>query len=770
MKTLRNILALAALVMWSLSASAAHGDWKVYASYHNAEKAVGMGGRIYVLSYGGLFSYDPEDTSVETYDKATVLSDHGIFDIAFCELTNELVIVYTNGNIDLMDKDGYCYNMPELKNKNLDDKTINELTIISNKAYLSTNSGIIVIDITKRVFANHYDFGQKVLSCTELNGSLYAAAPGGVYFGKTSTNLLDKSNWKLLKNYGLKHIIRLNNALFAMASDALYKVSDTNKFNISRLINGRNFTYATTNDKLFLFNSDMAISVDAEGTQTTYSNSQGIKNIYAKGNDYWAACGTDGLKGMKLNGTDFQETVSSIIPNSPLRNYSYRLLMAGERLLVAGGAFNYSGPEFYTGTLMYLENDKWNSFDEVEPNTQSGNNYLNVTDIVQDPADPQHHFAGTAASGIYEFQDFKLKNYYTHNNSPITSILPDGSNPNKYTRITALALDKNRNLWMCNTQCDTIIRIRKNDGTWTSLYYEEIAGYPTFDHTVFDNRGWAWINSRRSTNSGHSAGVIVINTNGTIDNQADDNFKFVDHIVNQDGVSYTLNLFNCIAPDINGTMWFGTDVGLFVSYSPSEVFKQNFYLSQVKVPRNDGTNLADYLLNGVDIKCVTIDGGNRKWVGTSGNGVYLISDDGLETIHHFTVDNSPLISDDIYSIAIDGQTGEVFIGTDKGLVSFMGDATDPEEVLDSDLVKVYPNPVRSDYQGKITITGLMYNTDVKIVNAAGRLVNEGTSVGGEYTWDGRTSSGKRAASGIYYVFAADEEGEEGAAAKFLIVK
>ena len=330
--------------------------------------------------------------------------------------------------------------------------------------------------------------------------------------------------------------------------------------------------------------------------------------------------------------------------------------------------------------------------------------------------------------------------------------------------------DKDNNLWMCNTECDTIVRVKKNDGTWKAFYFEEIAGYPTFDYTVFDSRGWAWINSRRSTPYGHHAGVFVFDTNGTLDDTSDDRHKLIGSFTNQDGTPYAPDLFNCITPDLNGAIWFGNSLGLFVSYNPGDVFKQNFYLSQVKVPRNDGTNLADYLLNGVNVKCITIDGGNRKWIGTSGSGVYLISHDGLETIHHFTVDNSPLISNNIYSIAIDGQTGEVFIGTDRGLVSFMGDATEPESEMDDDLLKVYPNPVHPDYQGQITITGLMFNSNVKIVNAAGRLVHEGTSVGGEFTWNGRLSSGKRAASGIYYVLATDEEGNEGATTKFLIVR
>ncbi len=765
----RNILVAACLLLWSAPMAAEYGDWKVYASYHNAEKAVGMGGRIYVLSYGGLFSYDPEDTSVESYDKATLLSDHGIYDMALCQSTSELVLVYTNGNIDILTADGDCYNMPELKNKTMDDKTINEFSIVGDKGYISTNSGVVELNISKRVFANFYDLGVKVNSCTELNGTLYAATMDGVYMGNTSSNLLDRNNWRKQRPYVLQHIIHLDNNLFALASDALYQVPDIKAFTIAKILSGRNFTYSVTADRLYLFNTSGTVSVNATGTIITLTGGEGMKSLYAKGNDFWAACGTEGLKGVKLNNNTFEQTVAPISLNSPWRNYSYRLLMADDRLLVGGGAFNYSGPAFKEGTIMRYENGEWTSFDEAGPQEQSGGNYFNVTDIVQDPSDPQHHFAGTAASGVYEFQDYKLKNYFTYTNSPITSILPTSSNPNRYTRVTSLALDRQRNLWMCNTQCDTIIRIRKNDGTWKALYFEEIAGYPTFDYTVFDNRGWAWINSRRSVES-FKAGIFVLNNNGTVDNTADDTHKFISQIINQDGTSYTPDLVNCITPDLDGAIWFGTSLGLFVSYNPGDVFKSNFHFSQVKVPRNDGTNLADYLLNGVNVKCVTIDGGNRKWIGTLGNGVYLVSNDGQETIEHFTTDNSPLISNDIYSIAIDGRTGEVFIATDAGLVSFMGNATDPEEEFDSDRVKVYPNPVRPEYQGLISITGLMYNSNVKIVNAAGRLVHEGTSVGGEYTWNGLTSSGKKASSGIYYILATDETGEDGVASKFLIVK
>jgi hypothetical protein len=225
-----------------------------------------------------------------------------------------------------------------------------------------------------------------------------------------------------------------------------------------------------------------------------------------------------------------------------------------------------------------------------------------------------------------------------------------------------------------------------------------------------------------------------------------------------------------VEEDLNGAIWMGCTDGIFMTAAPENIFNSNFTFTQPIVPRNDGSGLGDYLLSGVSIKCIAIDGGNRKWVGTLNNGVYLISANGMETIEHFTTGNSPLISDEINDIAINGETGEVFIATNKGLCSFQGDATDPAASMKSDNLKVFPNPVRPEYQGDVHITGLMYNSNVKIVSASGKLVTEGTSVGGEFSWDCCYKTGKKVASGIYYALCTDEEGNDGAVAKILIIK
>ena len=238
---------------------------------------------------------------------------------------------------------------------------------------------------------------------------------------------------------------------------------------------------------------------------------------------------------------------------------------------------------------------------------------------------------------------------------------------------------------------------------------------------------------------------------------------------NQDGTDINLYYIRCIKEDLDHNLWIGTDQGPFY-ITPQELSEDKPALTQVKVPRNDGTNYADYLLSGLDITYIAIDEANRKWLGTSNNCIYLISNDNLTQIHHFTVSDSPLLSNTIESLAINNTTGEVFIGTDKGLCSYMSDASRPNEKMTKDNVWAYPNPVTPDYTGLITITGLSMDADVKIAGTSGTLVNEGRSNGGTYTWDGCDQKGKRVASGIYMVETATSEGNKGTVCKIAIIR
>ena len=659
-------------------------DWTIYASYHNATKAVKTDSRIFVLASGNLYSYDSDDEMVSLYDKTNSLSDFGIWDIAYSSATKRLVVLYENGNIDLLGLNDTRWNMPDLKTKTLSDKTLNELTVVGSEALISTNAGLALLNLKEGYFVDFYTFNSRVTNATIRNGHIYAKTANGTLDGDRTKNLLDQSNW------------------------TAYTAGD--------------ITFGPTEDE-------------------------------------------------KTAATQAMEKVKNIVPNSPSKNWAYKLNMVGERLLVAGGNFYFPEVE-YEGTAMMYDNGKWTTFDSEAAIALVGDAqaYHNVTDVVQDPNDPNHHWIGTKRSGIYEFQDFKAVKYYGYNNSPITSILPESSHPDWYTRVTALNIDPQGNLWMMNNLCDTIVRIRKKDGSWKALYYEEIAMTPTWDHTIFDQRGWAWINCRRSTSSTGSSGFLIINTNGTIDKTTDDQHKFITNFYNQNGDLYSPDLCYCVTEDLDGTIWIGNTKGIFMTATPENVFQSDFTLTQPIVPRNDGSGLGDYLMSGIPVTCIAIDGGNRKWVGTLENGVYLLSADGMETIEHFTAENSPLITNDINDIAINGQTGEVFIATPKGLCSYRGDATDPATSMSKSNLKVFPNPVRPEYQGNVHITGLMQNSDVKIVSAAGKLVYQGKSVGGEFSWNCCMQNGRKVSTGIYYALCADEQGNKGAVAKILIIK
>ena len=301
--------------------------------------------------------------------------------------------------------------------------------------------------------------------------------------------------------------------------------------------------------------------------------------------------------------------------------------------------------------------------------------------------------------------------------------------------------------------------ILKKDNTWTRLYYEELKTAPNLPDMFFDDKGRLWVLSKR--NSTNKAGVFVLDYHGTLEDTSDDIHIIRKDITNQDGVEYSPYYFYSFAQDLNNQIWVGTSEGLFVIEDPDDFIQNDdFRFTQIKIARNDGTDYADYLLNGVNISSIAIDAANRKWIGTVADGVYLVSADGQEILQHFTTDNSPLISDEIQSIAVNPQTGEVMIGTFLGLVSYMSDANTPATELDKSNVRVYPNPVKPDYNGVIAVDGLTLNAEVKITTVTGQLVYSGRANGGLFTWDGRNQSGKRVSSGVYNIISTNAEGKK----------
>lgn len=769
-KTLLTIILL--LCSFMVPAQRAIGTWRSHAAYHNATQCVAVGDKIYVVSDGSLYSFTPDDEWVECYNKTNLLSDQGIRHIAVDEQSGTLVIIYNNANIDLMRHDGEVTNITDYTNKAILDPMINDIRIVKGNAYLATNFGLTVLNIERGEFANTYALGKVTHSCIELGGYIYAATAEGIYCGSLEDNLLDTKNWKQMSVTAYAKIEILGNELLALKNkESVYRINPTNG-EATLLRKGPIHYMQNIEGRLYVGNKTNVYVYNTLTDVQSLVFDKPVNCVTVSADTYWSATGTEGLNGYTLDKTDNKmvHTVGPIIPNSPVRNHcQYLHFVDNERLLIAGGCLNYFGETFFDGTLMMYEDGTWTSFQEEGIAEQTGVYYKNMTSIVQDPKDENHHYASSFGQGLYEFRDMKLVAHYNHKNSLLESV---SSKPDKLTsiRVSRLQYDKQGNLWLTNAdgaeRVESPLKIIRPDGSMMNLYYKELEKLPTVTEVLFDRHDRVWVVSMR-----YDVRLFCINLNGTLENTADDRVKtFNEKFIDQDGQAVEVYYINDIAEDINGDIWVLTDGGPYVLYNTERVFDDNYHFTKIKVPRNDGTNYADYLLDGVYTTCMVVDAANRKWIGTLSNGLYLIAEDGLETIHHFTVDNSPLPSNTIESVALHPVTGELYIGTDKGLVSYVSDAQQAEERYEEEKVYAYPNPVYPDYEGLITIVGLKANSNVKIVNTAGRLVAEGTSLGGSFTWDGKTTQGNRVATGVYYVLGADEEGNEGIVTKVLFVK
>ena len=747
---------------------AADENWTLYPSYHNATYCQVAGDKVYVLASGALFSYNKSDNEVRTYDKITTLSDIDIAHIRYSNFLNALVVVYRNANIDILYDDESVYNISDFKNKSLPDKTINNIDIQGSTAYISTSFGIVVLDLENMEFDNTYNLGLDTYCAYLYNGFLYAGTKSGFYCCDTAKNLLDKNNWQqIYKEYVMTSLCELGGKLYCQIKNLGLYTFTYNPKRLYPVVYNEGEAYHTMyrlGNEIIAPAKNKVSVISGDGNVVTYKNS-GSNHTVKDGDVFWDCKGYNGLVECEVKDRALVQAASAIVPNSPIRNYSeYMKFTAADKLLVAGGNINYFDNVFYNGTLMeyHSDGDKWVNFPEDTIKKVTGLNYQNICSIDENPAESGHYFAGSFGYGVYEFRNGTFVQHYDFENSPLESAVPGNR---RYVRVPTVMFDKDANLWCVNTDVKDILKVLKKDGTWVSLNYKEMEYMATVVKPYIDSRGWLWV-----TVIQNQPGLFCAKMNNTPFDTSDDvTKKWLHKFTNQDGVSYDIYQLYDIAEDNGGAIWVGTNVGVFVIDNPERFFNDGVF-KQIKIARNDGTGLADYFMSGVYIKDIEVDGANRKWIGTNSNGIYLVSADGQETIHHFTTENSPLPSDCIESIAINDVTGEVFIGTDKGIASYTSDATVAADKLEKNNVYAYPNPVRADYSGNISVVGLTHGCSVKIVDAAGYLVNEGVSNGGMYSWNGRNARGEKVASGVYYVLTYDSDGREGVATKILITR
>ncbi len=468
--------------------------------------------------------------------------------------------------------------------------------------------------------------------------------------------------------------------------------------------------------------------------------------------------------------TDYEKyypIVSTLNPGGPHYNTIGFLRFTGDKLYTANGLSATEGK----ASLQIYDGKDWTVY-ENDITGQTGHRFVNLISCDVDPKDENHVFAG-GQTGLYEFRNGKFIKEYNIDNSPLKNATTVDYGNKNYVIVPTVKFDADGHLWLANSiSPSTSLFEITPEGEWISHHDKRLmtevptkngkvlSSFESMNGLMFDSRGLMWF----SNNYFRTPALMKYSP-------SDKNlYVYKKEFTNQDGKKLTLSFIKEPTEDKDGNIWMGTNIGpVYITPSQTTSNEDITVLNQYKVPRNDGTNLADYLLSNVEISSIAIDGANRKWFGTKGNGVYLISSDNEKQIHHFTKDNSKLLSDNVMDIAINDK-GEVFFGTDQGLCSYMGDATEPAEDMDKNSVYAYPNPVRPEYDGLITVSGLTADADVKITTATGYLVAQGKSNGGTFTWNGRDLKGRKVASGVYHVVTAKSDGSKGTVCNVAIIR
>lgn len=766
------VLVIAALWMFQAVAQRAQGSWHDYLSYTSAVKIALTPNKVFCATTGGLMYYDLEDKSINKFSAIAELSDFGIKTIAYSEENNVLIIAYNNSNIDLV-YGSNVVNLPDIKRKQISsDKTINNISFIGNEAYFACGFGIVVLNLDKQEVKDTYYIGNGgssivVNDVTADDNFLYAATDNGILkANRTGSNLQDYHNWLKIEDIPhadqkfdhLKiHMGRLiaNYTPGAWFEDEMY-VFDENiwerylpqiGYAFDMQNNGNYLTIASRgqvfvineNDEVvrhvyqYQLNNEIISGLDLDPRSAAVSNNGTL----------WIADILNSL--IKVSGEKYE--VAQV--NGPVDNNVFSLLHSKSNLWVMPGAqIGYTLPHFQR-----FGNDQWKNFSKTNYPELDG--FFNIISVTVDPVDENHFFIGSWGGGVLEYRNDEFVERYTNHNSPLESALPQ-SPDEPYVWVDGMAFDSEGNLWISNSRAGKNLHKLSPQGKWQSFTLNGIENNYDIGKVIVTENDDKWIVVR-----GHD--IYVVNKDGT-------NKKYLQvtsYFNNGDNEIFNrMNDVLSIVEDNEGSIWLGTVKGVAVYTSPSRIWdSQSFYAIQPSLNLNDG--FYHPLLETESITAIAVDGANRKWLGTKSTGVYLVSENGDKEIMHFTIENSPLLSNNITSIAINQKNGEIFFGTDKGMISYMGESIAGKDSYAN--VYVYPNPVRETYDGPVTVTGLKENTEVKITDVSGNLVFRTKSLGGQAVWNGRNLNGNRVKTGVYLVLCNDATGEETHISKLLFI-
>ena len=713
------------------------GTWRVHLSYNSINAVAMSDDKVYGASDNSVIVLEKSDRSVSSYTKLNGLSGAGITAISVDPQTKILLIAYSDGNLDLV-AGNEVSNFDRLKNSSIitGSKRINSITVTSGIAYLATDYGVVVFDVTRREVKETWrdlDVGGgmlRIYQSTFLGDSIFLATDRGVMAGNMHDNLLDFSNWKRFNtgifNTAIHPIVTFQNRIYTAVNSSGIYYRENGSWTQASFLSGKTVTAlnASGTDLLAIENSNLWKIDAASGIQPVADPIivQPITTLEDTSGKLWIG---DAKNGLVSNTTG---VFSNYLPNGPLNVTSQHLVYHEQSV--------YDLPGGHSTSFTALGNA--NGFDVF-----SSGMWENQTSSMHDITDAAFADGITYLSSFgygVEIRSEQGIQVFNNTNSPLVNT----NSPAKAVNITALETTT-EGLWVANYGAVTPLHLLKKDNTWQSFSFPITSARYITDF-VMDSNGFAWL----VLNPAQGGGLFVF----------DKTSQKTIYLTDQPGSGGLPSIaVRSIATDRDGYVWIGTDAGVAYVADTYYVFSNT---EDVIKPIFENR----YLLRSEKITAIAVDGGNRKWMGTE-RGVWLFNPTGEKLIYNFTADNSPLLSNVIRDIVINDQTGEVFFATDKGIVSFRSDATTSSSSFQS--VKIFPNPVTSVFTGLVGINGLATDAIVKITDVSGKLIWQTQANGGTATWNVRDYNGNRAQTGVYLVFAATQDGSESIVGKIAVV-
>ncbi len=821
-----NILtiALVAFCGFASKAQTAAGDeWTIYPIITNSyDKVVDTDSKVYFLSGGSLFSIDKKSNETYFYDYSNKLSGIGIENIYYNHEKKFLLIAYSDSNMDVLYDDGRIVCLPDIKDAMVtEDKSINDVAFGEGRIAVATNFGIVLYDDQKLEVVESGNFHQAVDLIAICDGKLFIYLPvnpdnpsrpilkwtnidGRHNKLESFNNNYDRYLTQLLKVKGESGdklvLVYLSSSKPFFSIGTLNDVDDTKSnlnvsytdISVNSKVNlSKDGFYFRSGDKLLLYDKNCQPVDEIELEETLTNSTAGLWN----GKESVWFGGAKGVANYNLASSTPTVLSDWYKPEATsCREVSFLTLSPdGQRIYV-----HNVGPTVYRQYLRHFSSDpdgikERQRLDVIEngtirdislaeasadenhtQNAQIAANdkgmYGGVTRMAEDPNDKNTLWIGNGLEGLYVVKDGKEVWKFNIHNAPFHSYWR--------TRIFDVNFDPQGNLWVGMGHADEdfapyivlpAAKMRKGYDKITESDWQ----WPRIDYTAAEKDLTSLI-ARKSNymflaNGNSGMDFCILDTKGTYDNFKDDVSYHYYGLTDQDGNTVTPNYYICFVEDQLGRVWLGTSQGVFY-FNATAGIKENTNVIRPKVPRNDGTNYADFLLDSDQINAIAVDPSNRKWLATDASGVYLVSPNGDKIIRHFDTTNSPLPSNRVTAVACDPNSNTVYFGTMQGLYAYKSDSSPAKE--DYSEIYAYPNPVRPEYSGPVTITGLMDNSLVKIADSAGNVFYQGRSEGGMVTWDACNQQGERVRSGIYFVYVSsggDGQNASGAVTKIMVI-